>query len=443
MDSYARKYLDYIIIGLKTEQKFGDVLKQGKRDIAQHIDEEDFSSDADYLYVYDKYYDLRHPVRNNLFYMDCCSADVRAYIHKLTEKTHKPLVIGKVEKVTESTEDTQAFKKWFGDSHVVDDSNDPLIVYHGTVKNFTKFDKSLQAVDAYVGKGFYFTDSSDDAVDNYHVAGADLKAKMECLGDDIVCCFEHETPDDLYSKLEDKGINIDKEPFLAFLDDFATWDKEDMTSTEIGDKVIEWLYDNYKESEGSTMPVYLSMQKPFYYGKDIEEYWDAEIVYNTADRIDDARDELGADATEEEVEERAQEMAEDDGDYEFEGKGYAFLEAAQGVLEYNYNVKASNVFDMLYVEDGITTTELRDKYINATDNIMDSPYDAHNSFRDIIEEMGYDGIIMSIPEQWHGWMSPDVKHYIVFEPTQIKSVFNKGTYSINSADILEKENYEE
>jgi len=33
-----------------------------------------------------------------------------------------------------------AFKKWFGDSKVVDDNGEPLIVYHGTNKQFDKFE---------------------------------------------------------------------------------------------------------------------------------------------------------------------------------------------------------------------------------------------------------------------------------------------------------------
>lgn len=34
---------------------------------------------------------------------------------------------------------TKAFWKWFGDSKIVDDNGDPLVVYHGTNKKFSKF----------------------------------------------------------------------------------------------------------------------------------------------------------------------------------------------------------------------------------------------------------------------------------------------------------------
>ena len=53
------------------------------------------------------------------------------------------------------------FKKWFGDSKVVDEKGKPLVVYHGTKQgDFSSFDKSkigAQTDYGYRGKGFYFT----------------------------------------------------------------------------------------------------------------------------------------------------------------------------------------------------------------------------------------------------------------------------------------------
>jgi hypothetical protein len=51
--------------------------------------------------------------------------------------------------------ESSPFKKWFGDSKVVDENGKPLVVYHGTGKNFTEFDKNkLQ---------FFFTDDPEIA----------------------------------------------------------------------------------------------------------------------------------------------------------------------------------------------------------------------------------------------------------------------------------------
>lgn len=62
--------------------------------------------------------------------------------------------------------DTPEFKKWFGDSKVVDSQGKPLVVYHGTDKDFNEFDinKSGESSDTGMwGKGFYFSDNPDYA----------------------------------------------------------------------------------------------------------------------------------------------------------------------------------------------------------------------------------------------------------------------------------------
>ncbi|WP_413734257.1 LPD38 domain-containing protein [Shewanella sp. BJSY2023SW005] len=59
-----------------------------------------------------------------------------------------------------SITDTPAFKRWFGDSKVVDENGDPLVVYHGTGADFSTFslDKAGSGTDTgMLGKGFYFS----------------------------------------------------------------------------------------------------------------------------------------------------------------------------------------------------------------------------------------------------------------------------------------------
>lgn len=59
---------------------------------------------------------------------------------------------------------TEAFKKWFGESMVVDENGEPLVLYHGSSKKFDKFDISKVGASSgenkdsgYFGTGFYFT----------------------------------------------------------------------------------------------------------------------------------------------------------------------------------------------------------------------------------------------------------------------------------------------
>ena len=59
------------------------------------------------------------------------------------------------------------FKEWFGDSKVVDEKGNPLVVYHGTDKEFNIFDESYTAFNTdnqgFLGRGFYFTTRKEDA----------------------------------------------------------------------------------------------------------------------------------------------------------------------------------------------------------------------------------------------------------------------------------------
>lgn len=54
--------------------------------------------------------------------------------------------------------DSPAFKAWFGDSKVVDENGEPLVVYHGTNSSFQEFLHSkIGSHGTAFGKGFYFT----------------------------------------------------------------------------------------------------------------------------------------------------------------------------------------------------------------------------------------------------------------------------------------------
>ena len=54
--------------------------------------------------------------------------------------------------------ESEAFKKWFGSSKVVDENGKPLVVYHGSPESFKEFDHSkIGRIGTSEGKGFYFT----------------------------------------------------------------------------------------------------------------------------------------------------------------------------------------------------------------------------------------------------------------------------------------------
>ena len=63
----------------------------------------------------------------------------------------------KQEKFSLRAPTTPAFKKWFGDSKIVDADGNPLVVYHGTQSDFSEFDIEKSGASNRFGPGLYFT----------------------------------------------------------------------------------------------------------------------------------------------------------------------------------------------------------------------------------------------------------------------------------------------
>jgi hypothetical protein len=70
------------------------------------------------------------------------------------------------------------FNKWFGNSKVVDAKGDPLVVYHGTLRNFAAFDKSApkgsSVPNATDYLGIFFSTSASDAGGYAQKEGANI-----------------------------------------------------------------------------------------------------------------------------------------------------------------------------------------------------------------------------------------------------------------------------
>ncbi len=115
--------------------------------------------------------------------------------------------------------------------------------------------------------------------------------------------------------------------------------------------------------------------------------------------------------------------------------------------------KLSEVINELALDlnhgDGIEADQLIIK-LKDDDRIYDIIDDNGNNlhselFRQGLETLGYDGIIdRHVNGRWR-WIKPqEVSHYIAFRPNQIKSVFNRGTWSSRLEDIryqVEGEDY--
>lgn len=86
---------------------------------------------------------------------------------QFSEKENKIIKINEKEKskidsenneIEKSEEKLKDFYEWFKNSYAVNEKGEPLVLYHGTDKNFDKFDNEKQKGGT-LGKGFYFSSS--------------------------------------------------------------------------------------------------------------------------------------------------------------------------------------------------------------------------------------------------------------------------------------------
>jgi len=100
--------------------------------------------------------------------------------------------------------DSEAFKKWFGDSKVVDKTGQPLMVYHGTTRSFEAFDlsKTGEATLSEDSKGAFFFTTKPEVADDfagymYFTPDGENVEKSYSLGANII---------PVYLKLENPAI---------------------------------------------------------------------------------------------------------------------------------------------------------------------------------------------------------------------------------------------
>lgn len=259
------------------------------------------------------------------------------------------------------------FKRWFGDSKVVDDAGDPLVVYHGgmqTIEEFSSdFGGDTTANNEY--GAFYFSNEKQVAEDYSR--------------ESFIRRYDGYDKEELI----DEGFNEGQAD--AIINDIYTF--ADLKK-KINPSYIDMQNPYVIDMQGETMPLQ-EMQELIGFIKEgvysdsalVEEARETEVI--DQDLVDDYKDE---------IEERAMENygIEDKEDLE----DYMIEEAQTEILEEN------DIFPEIPEYDGIIV-------------------------KNVIDDIGPDS---AIPQ--------DV--YIAFKPNQIKSVDNKGDFSVFSDNVFEQ-----
>lgn len=261
-----------------------------------------------------------------------------------------------------------AVQKRFEKSKAVDENGNLKVLYHGTASGeFFTFDKSKGSVEGDFGSGFYFTDNEYDAEDNYVGGGPDFSNKVARRAEQI----EQEEGID-YAHAEDKAFNE--------------------------------LYVGRKKFE-----VYLNIENPAIVG---ETYLlDYESFAEEYDRNDYDSDE----------------------DYESDVEQLIADEIDSIVWDIERNVdiySTDGIADVLWNavnEGGVGIEQLKARIAELYLEDNNGNIVGGEVVRQIIESLGYDGIIDStVSSKFNMGLDEGTTHYIVFKPNQIKDISNQN-----------------
>lgn len=249
---------------------------------------------------------------------------------------------------------TKEFKNWFGDSKVVDEEGNPLVVYHGTNRMFDNFDYGRNRTilnSSYQGDGIFFTPSKYVA-NEYSKAG--------------------------------RNQSIDRQSFLDAL--------RNKYGDRIADLALEYIENGYPEDESDSS--WEERMEMFKYAEGLGV--DINTLLDLTEWVEGSKSARPSD------------------NINIFANKKMMPEYVNKKL-YELGLYESMVFPRtipVYLSiQNLLTTNNREEARNARAN-------------------GYDGVLYNGEGTVGG--QPE---YIVFNPTQIKSVYNYGAWDVNDANI--------
>jgi hypothetical protein len=286
--------------------------------------------------------------------------------------------------------ETEEFKKWSNNNELVREgdyfeyeSGVGVVVeaLHGTTGDFEVFDLSKANPESDMGAGFYFSNTTDDVGTNYAGLGPDLTQKVERLAEQIA--------DQTDRKYDDPEVMAEaKAKFMT--------------------------------NQGFTMPVYVRFDNPAVLGGNYETTFTLEQEYN------EETDEFG------DVTGTLVDFVDALKSVEGEFSDVDATEVGGYLFEYAADRGEMSLSDIIhFIKDRPTGAQY------ATDE--DGAYVVSEFIRRGLEEAGFDGVIdTTVSSKFKSMtgMNPDTVHYIAFGPKQIKSRYNKGTFGVDTENIL-------
>lgn len=298
------------------------------------------------------------------------------------------------------------------------------VLYHGTTHVFPAFGGTMHNKEGHYGAGHYFTTSAHDASQNYAPPdGPDLTVRIEQRAEQIESELHYS--DDLtevQQKLEEYGIAADpRDPDFYAPDVAKIIARREIAGSTDGQVMPVYLRGKTANVIPSTrampsqgyFPTYLEMDTP-----------------NLADYMDEAREELGENAEQWEVEDLAQDMAyEVAADQEPTGELWDFISSVRRQVD-EAGGDGDAVLSALddYLADGAASAWDLDRALRSSDLMyLDDPETGALMGNDVIRkafnDAGFENIRMSADAAgWNMDFPAGTDHVIVSDPSNIRSV---------------------
>ena len=340
--------------------------------------------------------------------------------------------------------DTDAFEAWSGGGEVVnpEDINDhefkqntPTVVrvFHGTTHKFDVFDALRGNMEGQFGNVNYFTSSEQDATDNYAGEGPDLTNRINQRAELI--------EDDIQEVIDDSDLQSAIDQFIPEADQFIE-DASDIAQVLARQEL--------SGGQDQTMELFVRVDNPFVIGENtewIEFVDDAEVDELAVIRVSETHD-IDVSEVEENREDYEDEI--DEARWEIqEETPHRLIEAIQEVSNRN-GVEASNLAAEIYdLGSEAKPEDIEQLLRNSEDYIYAEDPDTGDLIgsklvAEVIEEMGFDSIILKNAEQRFETMSmePGTAHVHIFDSNKsnIKSATeNVGTFDPADPNIFRQE----
>ena len=302
-------------------------------------------------------------------------------------------------------ERTENFQRWFCSSNAVSSDGVPLTLFHGTTHDFDEFNPDIGSKDSYFGSAIYLSDNPDDASVNYGAKGPDLIGRIERRAEQLVY------------ELDDSGEELGEGEAMARA-------KSELMGP--AERVI---------------PMNASIKNPIYLSKDPEipkQY----INFREMFEVDEMPQEEDFD-DEDEFYEAQDQWFQDSADQMYEGvndKMRAAFYRSDDEANYKWADFSEKVMQPLFEEISGNGGEITPEQINFIVRRYSSEADHFTPgepLKEFFKELGYDGVIMDAGPAFPNMdYIEDTKHYILFDPTDVKGLFNRGTYDPDNPDFL-------